>query len=86
MKQTTTKYLEIRTADHVGGYRIALSFNDGVEREVDFESFLRKARNPEIIQFRALKKFKSFRIEHGNLMWGDFEMLFPVADLHDGKI
>jgi len=86
MKVTATKYLEIKQARHEGGYRLRLLFNDGTERVVDFEPFLRKAKNPETTQFRALKKFKCFRVEHGDLMWGDFEMLFPIADLHAGRI
>lgn len=86
MKATATKYLEITKAHYEDGYRIRLAFNDGAVRVVDFEPFLRKSRNPEITQFRAVRKFKAFRVEHGNLMWGDFEMLFPIADLHAGKI
>ena len=86
MKHTTAKYLEIKRTEYLGGYKLSLSFNDGVTTIVDFEAFLRNSRNPEIAQFRALKKFKSFRVENGNLMWGDFEMIFPIADLHVGKI
>ena len=86
MTTSATKYLTIKKAGHISGHKICLRFNDGTETIVDFGPFLRKSRNPEITQFRELTKFKKFRIEHGNLMWGDFEMIFPIADLHEGKV
>ena len=86
MRTQTTQYLEISRAEYVSGYRIRLTFNDGAVRVVDFEPFLRQARNPDLTQYRRLRKFKSFRLHYGDLMWGDFAMLFPVADLYAGKI
>jgi len=86
MKAQTSSYLEITEAKYVSGYIIRLTFNDGVVRVMDFEPFLRKARNPDLAQYRQLRKFKSFRLHHGDLMWGDYEMIFPITDLHRGKI
>ena len=63
-----------------------LAFDDGKTQTIDFEPFLRAARNPAIRDFLDMEKFKSFRIEHGNLMWGDFELCFPIADLYSGRI
>lgn len=31
-------------------------------------------------------KFKSFTIEYGDIVWNDYEMCFPIWDLHEGKI
>ena len=86
MKAQTTKYLRITEAKYVSDYKIRLTFNDGAERVMDFEPFLRKATNPDITQYRQMRKFKSFRLDYGDLMWGDFEMIFPIADLRRGKI
>ena len=30
--------------------------------------------------------FKTFKIEYGDIHWNDFEMCFPIWDLHEGKI
>lgn len=84
--KTTTKYLEITEAKYVSGYKLRLSFNDGLERVMDFESFLRHAQNPDLTQYRQLRKFKSFRLHYGNLMWGDYEMIFPIMDLYQGNV
>ncbi len=79
-------YLEITEAKYVSGYKIRLTFNDATVRVMDFEPFLRKARNPDLAQYRQLRKFKSFRFHYGDLMWGDYEMIFPIVDLYRGEI
>jgi hypothetical protein len=84
--KTTTEYLELAEATYVSGYKLRLTFNDGTARVMDFEPFLRRAQNPDLTQYRQLRKFKNFRLHYGNLMWGDYEMLFPLADLHRGEI
>ena len=86
MKTQTTNYLEITEAKYLSGYQIRLTFNDGKMRVLDFEPFLRKARNPDLAQYRQMKRFKQFRLHYGDLMWGDYEMIFPITDLYRGEI
>lgn len=84
--KTTAEYLEIAEAKHVSGYKLRLAFNDGTSRVMDFEPFLRRAQNPDLTQYRQLRKFKNFHLHYGNLMWGDYEMMFPIVDLYRGDI
>ncbi len=86
MKTATTPYIEIIKAKYVSGYKIRLTFNDGTARVMDFEPFLSKARNPDTADYLDLKKFKEFRIEFGDLIWGDYQMIFPIMDLYKGQI
>ena len=86
MKTSTTEYLEVTRADYVSDYKISVTFNDDTVREVDFGPFLAKARNPDTTDYRDLEKFRMFRIEDGDLGWGDFQMIFPIADLYHGKV
>ena len=79
-------YPEITAAKYLSGYKIRLTFSDGAAHVVDFEPFLRKACHPDLTQYRQLRTFKKFHLHHGDLMWGDFEMIFPIADLHSGKV
>jgi hypothetical protein len=79
-------YLRIKEARYVPRYKVSLKFNDGKRRVVNFAPFLKRATNPMFTQYRMLKKFKGFHIESGDLMWGDYEMIFPIADLHRGEI
>jgi hypothetical protein len=73
-------------AKYVPRYRVDIAFNDGTRRVVDFGPFLKQARNPMFTKYRGLRKFQSFHIQDGDLMWGDFEMIFPIMDLYTGNI
>ena len=86
MKTQTVKYLEIVRAEYVSGYKIRLTFNDGTVRVMDFEPFLRKALHPDVTKYRQLRHFKGFHLHYGDLMWGDFDMIFPITDLYHGTI
>ena len=80
------KYISVKKAEYVSGYKLRLRFNDDTEQIVDFAPFLRKSLHPQIEQYRDLKKFKRFHLDYGDLMWGDYEMIFPIWDLYRGEI
>ena len=86
MNAIKSKYIDVEQADYLSGYKLRLLFSDGTRRVVDFEPFLRKATHPDLTKYRSLRQFKSFHIDHGNIMWGDYEMIFPVMDLYRGAI
>ena len=69
-----------------GTYRLELTFDDGHVSVVDFGPFLRESLNPETRLFLDLQRFGSFSVVHGNLVWGDYAMCFPVEDLYEGRI
>ena len=79
-------YLRVKEANYVPRYRVDIAFNDGTRRVVDFGPFLKQARNPMFTKYRGLVEFKSFHIQDGDLMWGDYEMIFPIMDLYRGTI
>ena len=70
----------------MGGYTIELEFNDGKSQNVNFEPFLQKSLHPEIRSYLNRDKFTQFRVEYGDLVWGDFELCFPVKDLYANQI
>ena len=78
--------VSIKKADHIGEYKIKFLFSDGVEKTVDFGSFLQQAKNPMTKKYLDKKLFQSFTIEYGDIIWNDFEMCFPIWDLHEGQI
>jgi hypothetical protein len=79
-------YLRVVEAKYVPRYQVDIAFNDGTHRVVDFDPFLKQARNPMFTKYRRLKEFKSFHIHDGDLMWGDYEMIFPIMDLYCDNI
>lgn len=80
------KILTIKSASYISEYKISIIFKDGAERLVDFYDFLSHSDHPEIRKYLELKNFKSFKIQNGDLIWGDFDLLFPIEELYSGKI
>jgi hypothetical protein len=78
--------ISIEQAEYKGDYKIYFKFSDGMEQTIDFENFLRKAKNPITKKYLDKGLFRSFTIKHGDIMWNDYEMCFPIWDLHEGKI
>jgi hypothetical protein len=78
--------IEIIRAEQVSAYRLRLHFSDGESRLVDFEPFLQESRNPMIRAYLDPKKFASFRLEYGDLVWNDYGLCFPIADLYENRI
>ena len=78
--------VSIQKANYLGEYKIDFLFSDGVEQTIDFAGFLEKARNPMTKKYLDKKLFKSYSLEHGDIVWNEYEMCFPVWDLHEGII
>ena len=78
--------MSIQAASYESGYKLHLHFNDGADKTVDFKPFLSQSQHPGIRAFLLPEKFQGFRVEHGDLGWGDYDLCFPVADLYRGQI
>lgn len=78
--------ISIIIAEYTGEYKIKLTFSDGIEKEIDFGSFLRDAKNPMARKYLDTKLFRNFKIEYGDIIWNDYEMCFPIWDLYEGKV
>lgn len=85
-EQKKEEKLEIVSAKYLGDYAIRIYFQDGTERLIDFKPFLTKSLHPSIRKYLDENIFKNFEIKEGNLNWNDYEMIFPVWDLYNGKI
>ncbi len=84
--ETERFILEIIDVTYLGGYRLEIIFQDGKRQYIDFEPFLRNAKNPDIRDYLDTEKFTSYRIEYGDLVWGDLELCFPIMDIYEGQI
>ena len=78
--------ISINKADYVGEYKIKFLFSDGIERTIDFSDFLKHAKNPMTRKYLDKKLFKNYSIDYGDIIWNDYEMCFPIWNLHEGKI
>lgn len=78
--------ISISKANYLGDYRIKFCFSDGVEQVIDFSDFLNNAKNPMTRKYLDKALFQKYTIEYGDINWNDYEMCFPLWDLHEGKI
>ena len=82
----TRKIIEIVNAHVLDSYKLSIEFKDGTTKTVDLTQFLQSAHDPTTRKYLDPRKFRQFKIHHGNLNWNDYEMCFPVADLYRGRV
>jgi hypothetical protein len=79
-------YVDIKSSRYIGDFAIRIYFSDGVSKLVDFKPFLESSLHPSIRKFLDESKFKEYKIVDGNLNWNDYDMIFPIEDLYQGRI
>ena len=67
-------------------YKLSIIFSDKKNQVIDFQPFLKQSTHPGIRKYLAKKYFKKFHIKNGDLMWGDFDLIFPIEDLYKNQI
>ena len=78
--------IEVISGRYIGDFAIRIFFSDGLNRLVDFKPFLESALHPSIKKYLDESMFIRFKITNGNLNWNDYDLIFPVEDLYEGKI
>lgn len=76
----------VEAAGHAGDLRLRITFSDTTHRTIDFSPFLRRSRNPLIQAYLNPAAFGRFTVKDGDLIWDDYELCFPIADLYEGRI
>jgi hypothetical protein len=80
------KSLKITKVDHLHDYVLQITFDDGKVQEVDFRPFLENAQHPEIAKYTDLNLFRQYEISDGDLIWNDYELVFPIWDLYSNSL
>jgi len=78
--------VEIQSAIYIGDYAIRVFFSDGINKLVDFKPFLESSLHPSIRKYLDEARFRIFQIVDGNLNWNDYDLIFPIEDLYEGKL
>lgn len=78
--------IEITSARYMGDFAIRLFFSDNSQKLVDFKPFLEKSLHPSIRKYLDESKFRDYKIIDGNLNWNDYDLIFQIEDLYEGKI
>ena len=78
--------VEVDSAVDTGIFRLDITFSDGRHQVVDFRPFLAKAVHPAISKYLDEPLFQKFDIVDGNINWNDYDLIFPVSNLYEGKV
>lgn len=79
--------LYITEAEDLGGLKVRLVFSDGTDSTVDVGDFIRRHPHPQYNKYLDPKKFASFTLDGGNIVWGrNWDLVFPIEDLYRGRI
>lgn len=80
------KIIEIKSVKYIGDFAVRISFSDGVNKLVDFRPFLESSLHPSIRKYFDESRFREYQIIDGNLNWSDYDMIFPIEDLYQGRV
>lgn len=86
MKLSEDAVIFVEHAEHVGEFRLRLTFSDSARQIVDFAPFLGRSHNPHIQAYRDPAAFARFTVKEGDLIWDDYDLCFPIADLYEGRV
>ncbi len=78
--------INITSVEKIAQYQLRLVFDDGTVREVNFKDFLAQSHHPDIRAYLEESKFDAYHLEFGELVWGDFDLCFPIIDLYHNRI
>lgn len=81
-----TEPINIISAKQSGEFRIQIIFDDGTAQEIDFKPYLMRSHHPDIRAYLDPARFSKFRVEYGELVWGDYDLCFPIIDLYHNAI
>lgn len=84
--ETSERIINIEQAIYLNDNRIEIFFNDGTQKVIDFKAFLSNSIHPSIHKYLKKDIFSAFKIVDGNLVWNDYDMIFPIEDLYEGNI
>ena len=75
-KKKRNTFCEIVDADYLGGHKLSLKFNDGLQGVLDFADYVKKG------VFKPLtdpKKFTHFGLVYGTIVWKPDGMELDIA-------
>jgi hypothetical protein len=82
----TNKTLNITDVILLDAYRLALTFDEGKAQTVDFKPFLTSSHHPSVRAYLDPVRFAQFELRHGELVWGDYDLCFPIMDLYNNSL
>jgi Protein of unknown function (DUF2442) len=74
--------VEVVSATYLTECKLHIFFSDNTEQTVDFQPFLETTPDRSLKKYLHPEHLQGFKIFNGNLNWNQYDMIFPVDDLH----
>ena len=85
LRKDKQENLSIVAASYLRNFEILILFSNNRMKVVNFKPALKKYAKGHFAEYLKKKKFMSFNIEQGNIVWGnDWDIVFPVSDIYSG--
>lgn len=82
-----TNPVKIINVEDLGNLQINILFSDDKLQRVNIGEYIRNHPHPQYNKYLDPKKFKNFKIENGNVVWGkNWDMIFPLDQLYKGEL
>ncbi len=79
--------LSIIKAEYTGNLSVKIVFNDNTINIINIGNFIKAHPHPQYNKYLDEEKFKKFKIDNGNIVWGkNWDLIFPLENLYKGNI
>ncbi len=86
LRKNKQENIKIEAAAYLRNFEILILFSNNRMKLIDFAPAIKKYAKGDYAVYADKKNFKKFNIEAGNIVWGkDWDFIFPVQDIFDGK-
>jgi len=77
------KVISVKAAKYVKDFLIAITFNTGEERLIDFLPLFHDYVKGTNLRYFSISNFKKFKVQNGNIFWGQNEdIIFSIDKLY----
>jgi len=78
--------ITIERIEHVRGHWLHFTFSDGHQSDIDFKPWIASLPTDAEQAYLKPARFKRFSNHLGHaIMWGDFDIIFPLVALYHGN-
>lgn len=79
--------ISIIKAEYAGNLSVKIWFDDDTSQIINIGEFIKKHPHPQYNKYLDEKRFKQFKIENGNVVWGNnWDLIFPIDQLYNGVV
>jgi hypothetical protein len=77
--------MKVLSAKYIDDYKVEVIFDDKKKNIINFLPAIKS--NPVCKKYLDISKFKKFKIDQGNIVWGDnWDMIFTLESLYNNSL